>query len=106
MSRFDAVDGGTRLRVRAQPRASRSEIVGEHGDAVRVRLAAPPVDGAANDELVRVLAKALHIAPSRVSVVAGATGRDKVVHIDGLEPDAVRAALLTPGNASAPRRQS
>ena len=94
MIRLDAVDGGTRLRVRAQPRASRTEIVGEHGDALRVRLAAPPVDGAANDELVRVVAKALRVAPSRVSVVAGLSSRDKILHIDGLEPDAVRAVLL------------
>ena len=48
-----------RLIVHVQPRAKRSEVVGRHGDAIKVRLAAPPVDGAANEELVRFLAEAL-----------------------------------------------
>jgi hypothetical protein len=96
MIEFEAVPGGTRFRVRAQPRASRTALVGEHGDALRVRLAAPPVDGAANDELTRFLAKRLRIAPSRVAVIAGAGGRDKLVRVEGVEPDAVRAALLPP----------
>ena len=92
---FQSVAGGTRLRVRAQPRASRTEVAGEHGDALRIRVAVPPVDGAANDELTRFLAKRLRVAPSQVSVVSGSSSRDKVVQIDGLEPDAVRAALLS-----------
>lgn len=91
---FQPVSGGTRIRVRAQPRASRTELAGEYGDALRIRLAAPPVDGAANEELTRFLAKQLRIAPSCVSVVSGGSGRDKVVQVDGLEPDVVRAALL------------
>ena len=91
---FQPVAGGTRLRVRAQPRASRTEVAGAHGDALRIRVAAPPVDGAANDELTRFLAKRLRVAPSQVAVVSGSSSRDKVVQIDGLEPDAVRTALL------------
>ena len=89
------VAGGTRLRVRAQPRASHTELAGEHGDALRIRVAAPPADGAANDELTRFLAKRLRVAQSQVSVVSGSSSRDKVVQIDGLGPDAVRAALLS-----------
>lgn len=91
---FQPVTGGTRLRVRVQPRAGRTALAGMHGEALRIRLAAPPVDGAANDELTRFLAKQLRIAPSRISVVSGSSSRDKIVQIDGLEPEAVRAVLL------------
>ena len=75
-----------RLRVHVQPRAKRSAIAGRHGDAVKVRLAAPPVDGAANAELVRVLAEALGLPRRSVRIVAGLAGRDKVVELDGLAP--------------------
>ncbi|RMF14949.1 MAG: DUF167 domain-containing protein [Candidatus Dadabacteria bacterium] len=70
-----------RLRILAVPRASRSSVVGIHGDALKIRLAAPPVDGAANDELRRTLAQALGVARSRVQIVAGQQGRRKVVEI-------------------------
>lgn len=75
-----------RLRVHVQPRAKRSEVAGRHGDAVKVRLAAPPVDGAANEELVRFLAEALGVPRRAVRIVAGLAGRDKVVELDGLAP--------------------
>jgi len=75
-----------RLRVHVQPRAKRSEVAGRHGDALKVRLAAPPVDGAANEELVRLLAEALGLPRRSVRIVAGITGRDKVVEVDGLAP--------------------
>lgn len=80
-----------RVAVHVQPRASRSEIVGQHGAALKVRLQAPPVDGAANDALVRLLADALGVSQRSVSVVAGATSRAKTVEIDGTTEDAVRA---------------
>lgn len=80
-----------RVAVHVQPRASRSEIVGQHGAALKVRLQAPPVDGAANDALVRVLADALGLSQRSVRVVAGATSRAKTVEIDGTTEDAVRA---------------
>ncbi|MBR9990809.1 MAG: YggU family protein [Gemmatimonadetes bacterium] len=83
-----------RIRIRAQPRASRTEVVGQHGDALKVRIAAPPVDGAANTELVRYIAKRAGVAQSRVRILAGDTGRSKIVEIDGADAAAVRAALL------------
>lgn len=86
--------GCVHVRVRAQPRASRTEIVGEHDGALKVRLAAPPVDGAANEELIRHIAKRVGVAPSRVRVLTGDTGRSKVVEIDDVEVSAVRDALL------------
>jgi uncharacterized protein (TIGR00251 family) len=82
--------GAVRIRVRAQPRASRTELAGEHGNALKIRLAAPPVDGEANRELCRFIAKRLGVAPSLVRVVAGESGRDKTVEVVGA--DAARAA--------------
>lgn len=73
-----------RLRVHVQPRAKRSEVAGRHGDAVKVRLAAPPVDGAANEELVRFLAEALDLPRRAVRIVSGLSARQKVVEVDGL----------------------
>ena len=84
---------GARLWVKAVPRASRSEIAGIHGDMVRIRLAAPPVDGAANEELVRFLADALSVPRGAVSVVSGQASRSKVILISGLTMEQVRLGL-------------
>lgn len=82
-----------RLSVRVQPRARSNAIAGVFGDALRVRLTAPPVDGAANTALIDFLAETLGVPRSGVSIVVGATSRDKVVAIRGLSIDAVRRAL-------------
>lgn len=76
------------LSVRVQPKASCDEIVDPCADALggeslKIRITAPPVDGKANAHLVKFLAKAFAVAKSRVSVVAGDSGRQKRVHIDG-----------------------
>jgi uncharacterized protein (TIGR00251 family) len=81
------------LSVRLQPRARRDEIVGERGGAVVIRVAAPPVDGKANEALCRLIAKAAGVPPSRVSVVRGHSARDKVVRVEGLALAELRAAL-------------
>jgi uncharacterized protein len=83
----------TDLSVRAQPRAARSEIVGQRGDALKVRLTAPPVEGAANRELEKLLAKVLGVSRSSVEVLRGASGREKVLRIHGLSPEDVRERL-------------
>jgi len=80
--------------VRVQPRASRNEVVGPHGSAVRIRLKAPPVDGAANEALIRVLAERLEVPRSAVRIEAGASGRSKVVAIDGVDPETAARRLL------------
>jgi uncharacterized protein (TIGR00251 family) len=80
--------------VRLQPRARRDEAVGEREGAVVIRVAAPPVDGKANEALCRFVAKAAGVAPSRVSIVRGHTARDKVVRVEGADLDALRSALL------------
>ena len=84
MSILAPTDGGVRLRVRVQPRASRSEIAGAHGEELRIRLQAPPVDGAANDALVRLLAEALGVPRSAVEIVSGLAGRSKTVVVLGI----------------------
>ena len=81
------------LNVRLQPRARRTEIVGERDGALLVRVTAPPVDGKANAALCKLLAKALGVAPSTVTVVRGQSARDKVVRVDGIEADAALRRL-------------
>jgi uncharacterized protein (TIGR00251 family) len=84
---------GVRVRVRAQPRASKTGVAGPYGGAVRIRIAAPPVDGEANAELIRFLAKALGVPRSAVRVGAGASGRTKTIEIDGVTKADVARAL-------------
>ena len=83
------------LIVQVQPRSPRSEVVGLHGDAVKVRLAAPPVDGAANDELVRFLAARLGVPRSAITLVRGATGRRKMLRVEGMTGNAARERLMS-----------
>ena len=85
--RIDDRGGSVRFSVRVQPRAARSEIVGLHGDALKVRLSAPPVDGAANVALVELLAEALGVPRRCVRIVSGATSRGKVVEVGGVTVD-------------------
>jgi uncharacterized protein (TIGR00251 family) len=83
--------------VRVVPRSKTTEVAGRHGDAIRIRLAAPPVDGAANDELIRFLAKRLDVSRSAVRIVRGITGRRKTVSVDGLTSDDLRRRLAADG---------
>jgi len=69
------------LAIRVQPNASVTEIVGAYGDELKVRLAAPPVDGKANEALVTFLARALGVSKSSVSVVRGQSGRSKTIRV-------------------------
>ena len=87
----DRGDGTVRFTVRVQPRSSRSAVDGLHGDALKVRVTAPPVEGAANDAVVAVLAAALGVPRRMVRIVAGDAARTKVVEVDGVTAEAVRA---------------
>jgi len=80
------------LHIYVHPRASRTEVVGMHGDAVKLRLKAPPVDGAANEELVRFLAARLRVARTDVTIVAGQGSRRKRVRVPRAAGD--EAALI------------
>jgi uncharacterized protein (TIGR00251 family) len=90
---IEATPTGVRVRVRVQPRASRTELAGLRGDALKIRLAAPPVDGAANEALVRFLAARLEVPRSAVRIEAGAAGRSKVVAVAGLSADTAAGRL-------------
>lgn len=79
--------------MHVQPKAARTELAGLHGDALKIRLAAPPVDGAANDELVRFLAEQLRTSKSHVQIRSGHTSRRKVVELEGITVAAARQAL-------------
>lgn len=83
-----------RIAVHVQPRASRSEVTGLHGDAIKVRLTAPPVDGAANEELIRLLAARVGVPPNGVRIVAGHGGRRKVVEVRGVTAAEAERRLL------------
>ena len=91
MINYTEKDGTLIFKVRVVPRASRSKLVGEHDGALRVRIAAPPVDGAANDELVRLLARAFGVARNAVDIIAGHAAKLKTVCVAG-----GRAAVLNP----------
>ena len=81
------------LRVRVQPGAARDEVLGWREDALRVRVAAPPHDGRANQAVTRLLAAALGVAPSAVELVRGVAARDKLFRVRSLDAAAVRARL-------------
>jgi uncharacterized protein (TIGR00251 family) len=85
------------LALRVQPRASRDEVAGLHGDRLKLRITAPPVEGAANEHLCRFLARLFGVPPSRVRLLQGATGRDKLVALEGVGglPEAI--VRLLPG---------
>jgi hypothetical protein len=86
-------DGAVRMPVRVRPRASTSRIEGVREGALTVRLAAPPVNGAANDELVRLLAQVLGLRRAAIALVVGDTSRTKVVEVRGVSIEQVRARL-------------
>lgn len=86
-------DGKLTFKVHVVPRASRSEIAGEHNGALRVRLAAPPVDGAANEELIRTLARALKLPRSAIEIAAGHRSKLKTVSVSGTNAKALAAMV-------------
>jgi uncharacterized protein (TIGR00251 family) len=86
-------EGAVRFEVRAKPRAKSSRVAGERDGALVVQLAAPPVDGAANAELVETLARVLGVAKRDVDLVRGETGRTKLVEVRGLTPRQVEERL-------------
>jgi uncharacterized protein (TIGR00251 family) len=88
------VPGGAALEILVQPRSSRTRVAGEHDGRLKVQLAAPPVDGEANEALVAFLAGALGVRRGDVVIERGDTGRRKRVRVAATTAAAVRAALL------------
>jgi uncharacterized protein (TIGR00251 family) len=96
----ESADGAVLVSVRVVPKAGRTQVAGVHGDALKIRVAAPPVDGRANEAARAALAGALGIAPAHVELVSGEHSRAKQFVVRGLPLTEVRArvaALLGPG---------
>ena len=83
----------TRLRLRVAPGAARASVVGRHGDAWKVRVAAPPEGGRANDAVVRLLADTLALPREAVTLVSGHGARDKIVELAGVGPEQIERRL-------------
>ena len=82
------------LRLRVVPNAKRSEVVGVHGDAIKVKVQAPAMDGKANEALVEFLAEKMGVSRRAVQLVAGEKSRDKTISIADLDGDEARRRLL------------
>ena len=80
--------------VRVQPRASQSALAGEMDGALKLRVAAPPVDGAANEELIRWLAKFFSVPRAQVTIISGETAKQKIVRVSGVAPSDAKQKLL------------
>ena len=96
-----ATTGGVLIDVRVIPRAKRSGLAGQRGDALLVRLQAPPVDGSANTELVEVLSVVLGVTRRDISIVSGERSRQKRVRVSGMDA-ATAAARLEKGGDTQP----
>ncbi|MEP7340108.1 MAG: DUF167 domain-containing protein [Acidobacteriota bacterium] len=87
MVNLSFANGSITFATRVQPRASRSEVAGELDGALKVRLAAPPVDGEANEELIRFLAKLFDVPRRQVSLLSGLTSKNKLIRVEGVTAD-------------------
>jgi uncharacterized protein len=93
---------GAVLSVHVQPGAGRTEVVGRHGDALKVRVAAPPAGGRANEAVVELVAREFRIPADRVTITAGAASRQKRVRLAGV--DVAQAGIVIDRILVAPRR--
>lgn len=87
----------TRVRLRVAPGATRPGVVGRHGDAWKLRVAAPPEHGKANDAVLDLLATTLEVPRASVTLVSGGSSRNKIVQLTGIEPDEIERRLATAG---------
>jgi uncharacterized protein len=94
----------TRLRLRVSPGAARAGIVGRHGDGWKVRVAAAPEAGRANDAVIRLLADTLSVPRDAVTLVSGHAGRDKIVELAGLGPSQIERRLAVAAGKGASAR--
>lgn len=88
-----SASGHITLTLHIQPGAKKTEFAGLHGDALKIRLAAPPVDGKANEALVKFLAEALHLPKSAVTLKSGQTSRRKVLEVIGAKTESIAALV-------------
>jgi uncharacterized protein len=96
MINFTEKDGALIFAVRVIPRSSKSEIVGEYDGALKIKLNSPPVDGAANDELVKLLAKQFGVSRAQIEILSGQTSKSKQVKISGVKKSALPDTFSRP----------
>jgi uncharacterized protein len=99
------VIGSTRVSLRVSPRASSAAVVGRHGDGWKVRVAAPPENGRANDAVVTLLADALELRRADVEIVSGHGGRNKIVALAGIAPDEIERRLYSASGGAGKERR-
>jgi len=85
-----------RLKLRIVPNAKRDEVTGEHGDAVKIKVAAPAIEGKANEALLEFIAEKLGLHHRDITLIAGEKSRDKLIEIENLDAAEARARLLLP----------
>jgi uncharacterized protein (TIGR00251 family) len=93
MIQVQDIPGGASFKVKVHPRSPKDAITGEVGEAIKLSLAAPPVDGRANDSCIRFLAELLDVPRSSVTIAAGRNSRNKVIRVSGLAAAEVRERL-------------
>jgi hypothetical protein len=93
MAVFEKRKDGVGFQVLLTPRSARDQLAGRMGDAVKIKIKAPPVDGRANEALVKFLAKTLGVPAGRVRILSGLTSRSKTVAVEGLTPEQAGRAL-------------
>ena len=87
---------GAALAIRVTPRARKNEIAQVLEDGtIKVRLTAPPIEGKANEALLQFLSEVLGVAPNRIEIIAGMTGRDKLVSVEDLDPETAQERILS-----------
>lgn len=99
----DDDNGGVLIDLRVQPGAGRNAVVGRHGDAIKVRVGAPPIGGRANEAIIDLIADALGIKRAEVSLVSGDTSRTKRVQVNGITVE-LATSILVPDSTKGDRR--
>lgn len=97
MLEIKQLSDGISFKVKVQPKASKNEICGYLDDALKIRLTAPPVDGAANEAVVSFFAKLFRLSKSQVEIISGHTGRNKVLKIKNISLDQAKGILPKEG---------
>lgn len=85
---------GLILKIKVEPRSSRAGIAGSYGDALKVKLTSPPVEGKANEELIEILAKEFRIRKKDIEIISGRTSKNKVVRLSGAEYDTSKRSVF------------
>ncbi|MDA8326647.1 MAG: DUF167 domain-containing protein [Nitrospiraceae bacterium] len=90
---FERTANGVLIKLKVEPRSSRRKVVGLHGDALKVKLTGPPVEGKANEELIEFLSEIFGARKSAIAIVRGGSSKQKAVEIGGFKPEALEIEI-------------